>query len=96
MLFHVEMTVNLPHDMDPVKAATLKAEEKAMCQRLMQDGVWRHLWRIAGKYANVSIFDVESVQQLHDVLSQLPLFPYMSVEVRALCRHPSSVREDDR
>ncbi|KVH78523.1 muconolactone delta-isomerase [Burkholderia ubonensis] len=96
MLFHVEMTVNLPHDMDPVKAAALKAEEKAMCQRLMQDGVWRHLWRIVGRYANVSIFDVDSAQQLHDVLSQLPLFPYMSVEVRALCRHPSSVREDDR
>ncbi|MBN3786215.1 muconolactone Delta-isomerase [Burkholderia sp. Bp8963] len=96
MLFHVEMTVHLPADMDPVKAATLKAEEKAMCQRLMHEGVWRHLWRIAGRYANVSIFDVESVQQLHDLLSQLPLFPYMDVEVRALCRHPSSIREDDR
>ena len=38
MLFHVEMTVRLPTDMDPVKAATLKAEEKAMCQRLMNEG----------------------------------------------------------
>ncbi len=70
MLFHVEMTVRLPTDMDPVKAATLKAEEKAMCQRLMNEGTWRHLWRIAGQYANVSIFDVESVQQLHDLLSE--------------------------
>ncbi|MBS6359397.1 muconolactone Delta-isomerase [Burkholderia sp.] len=96
MLFHVEMTINLPVDMDPVKAATLKAEEKAMSQRLQQEGTWRHLWRIAGRYANVSIFDVESPQQLHDLLSQLPLFPYMDVEVRALCRHPSSIRDDDR
>jgi muconolactone D-isomerase len=56
----------------------------------------RHLWRIAGRYANVSIFDVESPQQLHDLLSQLPLFPYMDVEVRALCRHPSSIHDDDR
>ena len=67
-----------------------------MSQRLQQEGTWRHLWRIAGRYANVSIFDVESPQQLHDLLSQLPLFPYMDVEVRALCRHPSSIRDDDR
>ncbi|CAN0627746.1 Muconolactone Delta-isomerase 2 [Burkholderia multivorans] len=96
MLFHVEMTVNLPPDMDSVKAASLKAEEKEMAQRLQREGIWRHLWRIAGRYANVSIFDVDSPQQLHDLLSQLPLFPYMDVEVRALCRHPSSIHDDDR
>jgi muconolactone D-isomerase len=96
MLFHVEMTVNLPADLDSVKAASLKAEEKAVAQRLQQEGIWRHLWRIAGRYANVSIFDVASPQQLHDVLSQLPLFPYMQIEVRALCRHPSSIHDDDR
>ena len=25
---------------------------------LQEAGIWRHLWRIAGRYANVSIFDV--------------------------------------
>ncbi|CAE6756367.1 muconolactone Delta-isomerase [Paraburkholderia haematera] len=96
MLFHVEMTVNLPNDLDAERAARLKSEEKAMSQRLQQEGVWRHLWRIAGRYANISVFDVESPAHLHDVLSQLPLFPYMDVEVRALCRHASSIRDDDR
>ncbi|AGK51370.1 MULTISPECIES: muconolactone Delta-isomerase [Burkholderia] len=96
MLFHVEMIVNLPADIDPVKAAALKAEEREIAQRLQREGVWRHLWRIAGRYANVSIFDVESPAHLHDVLSQLPLFPYMRIDVRALCRHPSSIRDDDR
>jgi len=96
MLFHVEMTVHLPSDMDPERAARLKADEKAMSQKLQKEGVWRHLWRIAGHYANISVFDVESPSHLHDVLSQLPLFPYMDLEVRALCRHASSIREDDR
>ncbi|EIK95137.1 muconolactone isomerase [Pseudomonas sp. M47T1] len=96
MLFHVKMTVNLPLDMDPAKATRLKADEKELCQRLMQEGKWRHLWRIAGLYANYSVFDVPSVQELHDTLMQLPLFPYMAIEVNALCRHPSSIHEDDR
>lgn len=96
MLFHVQMTVRLPHDMPPAKADELKACEKAMAQELQRAGRWRHLWRIAGRYANVSVFDVASPAELHELLSQLPLFPYMDIEVQALCRHASSVHEDDR
>lgn len=96
MLFHVRMTVKLPHDMPEDRATRLKAEEKALAQRLQREGTWRHLWRIAGLYANVSVFDVPDAQTLHDTLMQLPLYPYMEIEVTAMCRHPSSVHDDDR
>jgi muconolactone D-isomerase len=96
MLFHVEMTVRLPHDMPPAQADQLKAREKEIAQGLQRDGVWRHLWRIAGRYANVSIFDVADNAALHDTLMTLPLFPYMDIEVRPLCRHASSIHADDR
>ncbi len=66
MLFHVKMTVKLPVDMDPQQAERLKAEEKEMAQRLQREGSWRHLWRIAGHYANYSLFDLPSVEALHD------------------------------
>ena len=96
MLFHVRMTVKLPVDMPAEQANRLKADEKELAQRLQRDGTWRHLWRIAGQYANVSIFDVADNQTLHDTLMQLPLYPYMDIEVTAMCRHPSSVHDDDR
>jgi muconolactone D-isomerase len=96
MLFHVKMTVRLPVDMDPARASQLKADEKELAQRLMREGKWRHLWRIAGHYANYSLFDVDSVEALHDTLMQLPLFPYMEIEIDGLCRHPSSIHSDDR
>lgn len=96
MLFHVKMTVKLPLDMDPQVAARLKADEKELAQRLQREGRWRHLWRIAGHYANFSVFDVESVESLHEVLMSLPLFPYMEIEILGICRHPSSIHEDDR
>lgn len=96
MLFHVRMTVKLPPDMPAEKAALLKANEKEMALRLQQEGTWRHLWRIAGLYANVSIFDVPDALTLNDTLMQLPLYPYMDIEVTTLCRHPSSIHEDDR
>lgn len=96
MLFHVRMNVNLPAAMPADQAAQLKQEEKALAQRLQEEGKWRHLWRIAGQYANISIFDVDSVDELHQLLTSLPLFPYMQIEVMPLCRHPSSIRDDDR
>jgi muconolactone D-isomerase len=95
MLFHVRMNVNLPPSMPPDEAAKLKADEKALAQRLQDQGYWRHLWRIAGQYANVSIFDVDSVDELHALLTSLPLFPYMQIEIMPLCRHPSSIRTND-
>jgi len=96
MLFQVQMTVRLPHDMPAAKADELKAREKEIAQALQRAGTWRHLWRIAGRYANVSVFDVADNAALHDTLMSLPLFPYMDIEVQALCRHPSSIHADDR
>jgi muconolactone D-isomerase len=96
MLFHVRMDVRLPQDLDPIRAEELKRVERARAQSLQKDGKWRHLWRIAGQYSNISIFDVETVQDLHDILSTLPLFPFMEIAVTPLCRHPSSIRDDDR
>lgn len=95
MLFHVRMTVKLPPDMLEDKVAQLKADEKKLALQLQQEGTWRHLWRLAGLYANVSIFDVVDNQALHDTLMQLPLYPYMEIEVAPICRHPSSIHADD-
>lgn len=95
MLFQVEMTVKLPTDMPAEQAAKIKATEKAYSQDLQHQGKWRHLWRVAGSYSNVSIFDVEDNAELQELVSNLPLFPYMEINVKPLCRHPSSVRDDD-
>jgi muconolactone D-isomerase len=96
MLFKVSMTVRLPHAMPQDQADALKATERAVAQELQRSGKWRHLWRVTGRYANVSIFDVAGAEELHALLTSLPLFPYMDVEVEALCRHPSSIHDDDR
>lgn len=91
MLFMAEMTVNIPLDMPAEVANEIKAREKAYSQDLQRSGKWAHIWRVVGEYKNVSIFDVESNEELHALLSGLPLFPYMSISVTALCGHPSAL-----
>jgi muconolactone D-isomerase len=95
MLFHVRMDVRLPHDMPADQAAALKSVEKERAAQLQEAGTWRHLWRIAGQYANFSVFDVADTDELHNLLSTLPLFPYMQIEITSLVRHPSSIRSND-
>jgi len=95
MLFKVEMDVNVPQDVDSDVFEAIKAKEKAYAEDLQERGKWRHLWRIVGQYKNISIFDVDSSEELHNILMGLPLYPYMDVRVEALCRHPSSIRDDD-
>jgi muconolactone D-isomerase len=90
------MDVQLPVTMPEDQANVLKKTEKEIAQALQESGKWRHLWRIAGQYANISIFDVESVEELHALISTLPLFPYMQIQIMPLCRHPSSVKVDDK
>jgi muconolactone D-isomerase len=90
MLFHVRMDVAIPRDLDPDTRADLVAREKAYSQDLQKQGRWLHLWRIVGKYSNVSVFDVGSTDELHQILWNLPLFPYMTIDVTPLCPHPSA------
>jgi muconolactone D-isomerase len=46
---------------------------------------------VAGKFSNISVFDVKDPAELHEVLNSLPLYPFMEIEVTPLCKHPGSL-----
>ncbi len=91
MLYCVQMEVKIPDSLPAERVEAIKAAEKARAIEIQQSGKWPHLWRVAGRYANLSIFDVDSHDELHQLLSSLPLFPYMSIQVTPLARHPSAI-----
>jgi len=85
------MDVTIPRDLDPAERDKLVTAEKAYAQELQRRGAWVHIWRIVGQYSNFSVFDVGSTDELHDILWNLPLFPFMQVQVIPLARHPSAL-----
>ena len=91
MLYLVHMVVTVPETLPAHEFDALKATEKALAQDLQRSGKWAQLWRVVGEYANYSIFDVASNDELHEILSSLPLFPYMNVTVTPLAHHPSRI-----
>ena len=87
------MDVDIPRDLDPEVRAETVAREKAYSQELQREGKWREIWRIVGKYSNISIFDVDSADELHEILWNLPLFPYMNIEIMPLTKHGSDIKD---
>jgi muconolactone D-isomerase len=91
VLFAVKMDVALPPGMDPDDRTDTLAREKAYSHDLQRAGEWVSIWRCVGQYANLSIFDVTDNDRLHEILWNLPLFPFMTIEVTPLARHPSDL-----
>ena len=84
-------TSNLPVDLDPDVRADLVPGRRPTAQELQRAGqVATHL---AGRRRVRQRLDLRraSNDELHDLLSGLPLFPYMDIEVTPLAMHPSDV-----
>ncbi|NHU84019.1 muconolactone Delta-isomerase [Kocuria sp. JC486] len=92
MKFLCRMQVQFPESMSAEEVAQKQAQEKEYSQALQRSGEFEAIYRVVGKYANVSIFDVESNDRLHEILSGFPMFPYMSIETTPLSKHPNSIR----
>jgi muconolactone D-isomerase len=86
--FLVEIEVTLPHDMTAPMRTRLLDAEAARGRELLAAGRLHRIWRLPGRLANISIYNVTDASELHELLSSLPLFPWMSVQVTALAEHP--------
>lgn len=95
MLFQVQIVIRIPPGADMEQIRALSVAEIDLARDLQRQGKWLHIWRVAGKWANTSIFKVRDADELHEILSALPLFRYMEIEVIALSRHPASIEEGD-
>lgn len=93
MVYVVEMEVHLPESWSHEKQADYFAREKECSQKWQSTGKWKYLWRVAGRYANISVLEVDSPDELHQILSSLPLFPYMKIKVTSVCQHPNALRQ---
>ena len=57
-----------------------------------EQGELIEIWRVAGRYAAVSIWEAEDHEHFHSLISGLPLFPYASFTVTPIVEHPSTTR----
>ncbi|HZV72251.1 MAG TPA: muconolactone Delta-isomerase family protein [Conexibacter sp.] len=88
MQFLVEIQITLPPDMDGDGRASLLAAELARGQELVAAGAIVAIWRIPGGLRNVGVWEAADATELHELISSLPLFRWLSADVTALADHP--------
>lgn len=93
MVYVVEMDVNIPETWSEEKLADYITRERETSQKWQSTGKWKHLWRVAGRFSNISVLEVEGPDELHQIISSLPLFPYMTIKVTSVCLHPNAIKQ---
>jgi muconolactone D-isomerase len=93
MEFLVEIEIEWPPSMPEDERAALLAAEAVRGRELRDAGSIVRMWRIPGRRANVGLWQAADASELHELLSSLPVFPWMNIQVRPLAEH-YLMRED--
>lgn len=88
MRFLVRMVVKLPGEWEEARKAELRRQERARVFDLMRAGTLLRMFRIVGETGNIGLWEVASPEELHDVLTGLPMHPWMRLDVTAILSHP--------
>jgi muconolactone D-isomerase len=89
MEFLVHIQVEWPPDGDADELARLTSAERTRAAELAAEGRLRRMWRVPGRWANWGLWEAPDATALHEALSSLPLYPWLSIEVEPLAAHPS-------
>jgi muconolactone D-isomerase len=90
MLFMVNIEVSVPADLPQTQKDDLRRRETDRALELMKANKLRRIWRIVGQVANFSVWEADSLEELHANLGSLPLYPYMKVTVTPVIQHPAT------
>lgn len=88
MLFLVKAETRLPPSMDAAERADLVARETDVGAAHVAAGRLVHIWRLPGRQANIAVWSCHNADDLHEALTSLPAWPWMTVTVDALANHP--------
>jgi muconolactone D-isomerase len=78
---------DIPPDIEPDRLAAVKAAVAVRGRELVEAGKLVRIWRIPGRRAVYGLYEVDGPDELHEILSSMPLYPWMDIEVMALGAH---------
>jgi muconolactone D-isomerase len=88
MLFALKIEVAVPADVPQATKDDLRRRENERAMALMQQGKLRRIWRVVGEVSNISLWEADTLEEMHANVGSLPLYPYMKVTVTPLIEHP--------
>jgi muconolactone D-isomerase len=96
MEFLVSIIPHLPPEMPKEEVTALLQSETDAAIELMQRGILQRIDRVVGRGGNYSIWNVDSLEQLDEVLTTLPMARYLSYEVIPVTKHRVQIAYEKR
>jgi muconolactone D-isomerase len=88
MEFLTRAVIRVPRSTPSEAVQDLIRAEAAVGHELRRQGHLLRIWRLPGAWANVTLWEARDATELHDLLTRLPLHPYMKIRVTPLAVHP--------
>ena len=88
MRFLLNIQVRLPGEWNQEQRADLVRRETEAAVELIHRKVLRRTFRVVGQLANISIWETATPEELHAVLQSLPMYPFMTITVTSIIKHP--------
>ena len=92
MEFLVNIEIDWPAEGNQQEKERLFAAELERGQELSRLGYQRRLWRVPGRWANWGLWEAPDATVLHQMITSLPLYPWMNVNVHPLAQHQNDPR----
>ena len=88
MRFLLNIQVRMPAEWTQEQRTELARRETEAAVELLHRKVLRRTFRIVGQVANFSIWETPTPEELHAVLQSLPMYPFMTITVTPIIKHP--------
>jgi len=88
MEFLVNIKFVWPDSIGEEMRKDLREKEVKMAKELARKGHLVRMWRVVGRRENWGLWRAKDATEMHDILSSLPIWPYMDVSVLAMAVHP--------
>ena len=87
MEFLVNIRFVWPPTITDEERARLRTAELAHAEELKKKGHLVRMWRVIGRRENWGLWRAKDSTEMHEVLSSLPIWPYMEIQVIPLAIH---------
>lgn len=85
----VRMEYTEPAEVSGAELEALRRAERERAYVLQRSGALCGLWRAPGRRASWSLWSVSGATALHEALSSLPMWPWITATVEVLAEHPN-------
>lgn len=89
MRYLLHIRAQLPGDWPEDRRAELSRRQEEAAVELMRRKILLRTFRVVGQSANFSIWETDTLEELHAVLQSNPMYPFWKIRVIPIIKHPA-------